>query len=452
MIKFLPLGGADEVGASCFYLYIDGTGIILDSGVHPQKNGIESLPDFELIKDEPIDFVFISHAHQDHIGGLPFLIKRFPHLQIFATKQTAEISLLTLHNSVNLLKESANNFNFPIYTHEEVDLLVRSIKYLKYNEPINLKGMRHANGNFISITFFDAGHILGSASILIEYADKKIFYTGDFRIESQFISNGAAFPKMKIDILITETTYGSTDTKTLGTYESESIRFAKEANKIISRGGSILVPVFSLGKMQEILFMLNMLIKKNQLTEVLVFTGGLSKDISHVYDLNRFIVKRNYPEIELKSIPQENYLLVNEINYFFKNPSIILATSGMILPRTSSFRLTDYWLDNTDSAIFIVGYCAQETPGYTILNSKQCDHIIFNSFERSVKCQIKKFNFPSHSSRESIIALYKIMNPEKLILIHGEESSHQWIGEKALYLNPKTKVFSSTKGKIIILD
>lgn len=452
MIKFLPLGGADEVGASCFYLYIDGTGIVLDCGIHPQKIGLESLPDFDLIKDEPIDFVFISHAHQDHIGALPFLIKRFPHLQIFSTTQTAEIALLTLHNSANLLREEINDETFPIYTHEEVDMLIRSIKFYNYKQQIEISGLCHSNSEKIKVTFYDAGHILGAAAILIEYEGKKMFYTGDFRTEQQFIMNGADFIKTKVDVLITETTYGSTPTEKLETFLSESKRFAKEANKIISSGGSILVPVFALGKMQEILMMIHFLMMKNQLTHVPIYTGGLAKDISHVYDLNKYLVKRNYPDVDLMKIEQKDYNLIKDTNQFFKESCIVLATSGMLLPRTVSFRLAEYWLDNSKSAIFIVGYCSPETPGYALINAKKGQKIIFNSFEKEVKCDIEKFNFPSHTSRNRIVELIKKVSPGKLVLIHGEEDSHKWIGEKALSINPKMNVYSSTKGKQILFD
>ena len=103
MIKFLPLGGAQEIGASCFYLNIDDTGIILDAGLHPRERGINALPDFDLIKNENVDAVLISHAHQDHIAALPFLIRNHPYLQIFCTTQTLEIAEKTLHNSSRIL-------------------------------------------------------------------------------------------------------------------------------------------------------------------------------------------------------------------------------------------------------------------------------------------------------------------------------------------------------------
>jgi len=143
MFSFLPLGGAGEIGASCFYLNIAGTGIILDCGMHPQKTGLEALPAFDLIKDLPIDFVLISHAHQDHLSALPFLVQRHPYIRIITTPQTRALAEITLHDSVSIWKEQINEEEIKIYTHEEIDLLIQSIEYKAYGEDFFVSGYNH---------------------------------------------------------------------------------------------------------------------------------------------------------------------------------------------------------------------------------------------------------------------------------------------------------------------
>ncbi len=460
MIQLLPLGGADEVGASCFYLNIDGTGIILDSGIHPQKKGLDSLPSFEFIEELPVDFVFISHAHQDHIGSLPFLIKKFPHLIIYTTIQTKEIAELTLHNAANILSESTTlwneginkNSNFIPYSHEEIDLLISSIRTVEYNEPVDIEGIRHSGSSKIKVEFYDAGHILGSAGILITYGNVKIFYTGDINLSKQKIMDGADLPEDNINILLTETTYGDTDSKMLSNWQNEQKRFAKEANKILNKGGSILIPVFALGKTQEILAAIHSLVAKGSLTDTIIYTGGLGNQISRVYDKNKYIVKRQNKNFEFSEIEQTDLYSVNELNLFNKKSGIVLASSGMMIKGTKSFELMKYWIKQQDFAIFIVGYMDPETPGYRILNLNKGDKIFLNDKDEIIRCEVKRFYFPSHSKREEIVDIVKKLKPEKVVLIHGEEKAKNWVGQQILSLGNNTKLYSAQKGKLIRLQ
>jgi Cft2 family RNA processing exonuclease len=173
--------------------------------MHPQKTGIDSLPKFELLEDKPTDYVLISHAHQDHLNALPFLIKKFPHLKIFTTPQTRALAELTLHNAISILKRQVNETEFPIYTRDEVDLLIKSINYKSYNEKYLLNSQN--SSSTIEAEFYDAGHIIGSAGIMLRCDDKKIFFTGDINIASQTLLSGAILSSENVDILITETTY-----------------------------------------------------------------------------------------------------------------------------------------------------------------------------------------------------------------------------------------------------
>ncbi|MEW6654616.1 MAG: MBL fold metallo-hydrolase, partial [Bacteroidota bacterium] len=240
MIKFLPLGGAGDIGANSFYLNIFGTGLLLDCGIHPRKKGKDSLPLFGRIKNEPLDFVFISHAHQDHIGALPFLVQEFPHAIIFSTYQTKEIADITLHNAANILAlETIADNELRNYTHEEIDLLVKSIRDVEYLKPIEIKGLRHSLNESIKVTLSDSGHILGAASIIIEIAGEKIVYTGDINLSPQSLMQSADIKLFQNStVLLTETTYGSTESSKLGSWKSEASRFAKSANKILHNGGS----------------------------------------------------------------------------------------------------------------------------------------------------------------------------------------------------------------------
>jgi len=465
MFRFLSLGGGGEIGANCYYLNISGTGIILDCGMHPQKTGLEALPKFDLIKDEPIDYVLISHAHQDHLSSLPFLVQKFPYVKIISTPQTRALAELTLHDSISILKEQLNeNDNFKpeayqppaekIYSHEEIDLLIQSIEYRAYKEEFSLEGYNYNSNSPVKASFHDAGHILGSAGILLEFEGEKIFYSGDIKLDRQLVMNGAQLPSGKVDTIILETTYGSTDSATLFSWEQETERFALEANKILNVGGSILIPVFSLGKTQEVLATIWKLMLGGKLTQTDIYTGGIGKKISRVYDYNRYAVNVQNPEFELKSALQKNLYDVENSENFFKSPCIVLASSGMMLEKTASFKLAKRWIEQENSAIFSVGFMEKSTPGYRFAHAVKGSKIrIYESGkEVEVNCTIKNFRFTSHAKRESLVEIVKRLKPQNVILVHGDASSINWVGASILKNNRGIKVFSAEIGKEMVIS
>ena len=454
MIRFLPLGGAGEIGANCYYLNINGAGIILDCGMHPQKRGLDALPDFNLVKDKPLDHVLITHAHQDHLNSLPFLIKRFPYLKITTTPQTRALSELTLHNAISILNKEVSDEKFEIYSHDEVDLLIKSIDYKSYEEEFYIKGFNNPDDEQVKVKFYDAGHILGSAGIYLNYKGHKIFYTGDINVSSQTLLPGAQLPPEKINTLISETTYGATDSSNIKKWDEETEQFARSLNKVINAGGSILIPVFSLGKMQEIFATILLLMNKNKVTGVDIYTGGIGKKISRAYDYNRFVVNYNQSESVLHDSPQKDIRDVTNYDEFFKFPSIVIASSGMIIESTPSFNLTKRWLRQKDSAIFTVGYMDESTPGYKIANAKKGDRIQLTEADkrREVRCDIKNFNFSAHSKREELINIVDKLKPENVILVHGDEEAIDWMGNATLKRYKGIKVYAASQGKEILFD
>jgi len=452
MIEFLPLGGAGEIGANCYYLNLDGIGIILDCGMHPQKIGLDALPRFDLLSNKPTDYVLISHAHQDHLNALPFLIKKFPHLKIITTPQTRAIAELTLNNAISILKRQVKDEKFEIYSREEVDLLIKSINYKSYNEKFSLSSLKIANET--EAEFFDAGHIIGSAGILLTFNGKKIFFTGDINLSSQTLLPGANLPSEKIDILITETTYGATDSSKMNGWEKEVDRFTASINRVINNGGSVLIPVFALGKLQEMLATIWLQMQKNKITNVDIYTGGIGNKINRVYDYNRYVVNLNYKELSLHEIPQKGLKEIKDFDELFKIPAIVLASSGMMVELTNSFMLAKRWLHKKDSAIFTVGYMDPSTPGSTVASARKGDKIQLTDKDRKqeVKCEIKNFRFSAHSKREELLSLIEILGADNIVLVHGDSEAIDWMGASILKKTPDKKVFAASTGNGIRFD
>lgn len=453
MNQFLSLGGATEIGSSCFYLNLNGTGIVLDCGMHPRKIGIEALPRLEYISDKEIDFAFISHAHHDHIGALPFLVKQHPYVKIFSTPQTKAIAEITLHNTVSILKEQTHNDPiFNPYNHEEIDLLIKSIEYRELENPFEVTAFNSYKKGNIQVRFLDAGHILGSAGIMLEFNESKYFYTGDINLSDQAIIKGAFLGNHKIDTLILETTYGSTDSSFLLNWWTEAKKFSTDANQILENGGSILIPVFSLGKMQEMIATIWHLMDKGMLIKTDIYTGGVGKKINRIYDYNRYVTRRVDKEFEICRVPQKD-IYEEDFNIFRKNPSIVLAPSGMVIEGTLSYKLMQDWLQQDNFAVFIVGYMDPESPGYKIASSRKGDKIILKVDNEpiEIKCSIKKYRFSAHAKREELLDIVGITNPKRVILIHGDNDGINWMGYNILKKYPHIKVHKAEVGKMINL-
>jgi len=323
------------------------------------------------------------------------------------------------------------------------------IDYKECKNQFELNSYHQLKDGKVNCTFYDAGHILGSAGMLLENNGYKIFYTGDINFTSQTLIKGANLPETKIDTLILETTYGATDSNLLLDWNAESFRFAKEANNILNNGGSILIPVFSLGKMQEILATIWLLMQKRKLTAVDIYTGGLGTKINRAYDYNRFVTNRVDEEFELNTIPQKDYYDISNHEEFFKHPCIVLASSGMMIKGTSSFTFAKRWIKQKDSAIFTVGYMDTETPGYIIENSESGDKIQLTDFDEltEVNCTIKNFKFSAHARREDLLKIVEKLKPDNVILTHGDEEALDWMGSSILkkYKNIKVQIAIARK-------
>jgi Cft2 family RNA processing exonuclease len=454
MITLLPLGGANDIGASCYYLNVEGTGLILDCGTHPRKSGIDSLPRFELIKDRHVDVALISHAHQDHIDSLPYLVQHHPYIRIVTTPQTRAVAEVTLHNSVNILQEQLKDeTTIRAYTHEEIDLLIQSIEWQEYRKHFTVNGYRHGSTEPVGASFHDAGHIMGSAGTLVEHHGRSLFYTGDINLDKQSLLAGAVLPDRPVDVVVLECTHGSTDSALLPSRATEQARLATAANRILSRGGSILVPVFALGKMQEMLSMFWKLMEKGAIPKVDLYTGGVGRKLCSIYDKNRFTVAYNDTDFVLSDIPQKDLYDIEQIDDLLRHQSIVLAGSGMMIPNTLSFKLAQRWLTNPKAGIFTVGYMDPGTPGYRVSRSNKGDLIQLTDMHepQNVSCDIDRFRFSAHSNRDGILTIVERLRPSTVVLVHGEHESIDWMGYSIIKQFPRMKLHAAEIGKQITL-
>jgi cleavage and polyadenylation specificity factor subunit 3 len=452
MIQFISLGGANEIGANSYYLNLGGRGILLDAGQHPRRRDDRMFPNVEYIKDRSIDSILVSHAHIDHIGALPFYLKLFPHLRPFMTVPTAYLSQIMLRNSYNLLK-TEYSIELAHYDTTFVDMLFNVTKPYPYHEEFSLVPFQYPNEKPITCTFFEAGHILGSACSLIKYGDLKILYTGDICKANQTLIPGINLPEEKIDILIIEST-SAEDISVKTDRRQMSKEFITAVSGILKSGGSVLIPVFALGKSQEILNILNKAMESNQLPRVDIYTGELHSRVSAVYDIFNYNIPRIEKGLSFKDIEQKSLNRNIQENDFLFTPGIALAPSGMVDKGTLSYELALRMIENEHHAIFFVGYTDPDSPGNAIKTSSAGSSLNSGKFpkELSVNAGINSYRFSAHAGFNDIIDIIMKINPGIVLPVHGSIEGQKRLKERLQELNFKGEIIIPTDGLMLELE
>jgi len=434
-LKFINLTRGIEIGANSYYIEASGHRLVLDCGMHPKNMGEDALPNFKAISDRQLDAILISHSHQDHIGTLPVLMRRQPNARVFMTETTAEIGNALLHNSVNVMtrqREEIGATLYPLFTHRETDRAADFWHLCPMRQRITISGERATEHDADTLTFefFDAGHILGSAGILLRAEGRTIFYTGDVNFDDQTIMSSAIFPEEKIDILIMESTRGDHAKAAHWTRAGEERRLAGAIDGAFRRGACVLIPVFALGKTQEVLAMLYQFRREKLLTDFPIYIGGLSSKMTEIYDRRSHVSRRRLPRLQLMEEVAPFVLNSQTIQDApARSGRIYALSSGMMTPKTLSNIFARRIIGNPRNSIFFVGYADPQSPAGILRDVQPGAEVTLDPDEpaQRVRCHIEQFQFSAHASREALIAYAKKLSPEKIVLVHGDPPAVEWM-------------------------
>jgi Cft2 family RNA processing exonuclease len=437
-LKFINLTRRTEIGANSYFLEIGRHRLVLDCGMHPKNTGEDALPNFKAIANREIEAVLISHAHQDHIGTLPVLMRRFPTARIFMTEATAEIGNVLLHNSVNVMTRQREEIGrtiagiYPLFTHREADHASERWRWCPLRQRISIAGERapHREKETLTFEFFDAGHVLGSTGILLRAEGKTVFYTGDVNFDDQTIMEAATFPDAGIDVLIMECTRGDHPKSAGWTRASEERRLAEAIGKAFERQSCVLIPVFALGKTQEILAMLYKFRRERLLPEFPTYIGGLSSKMTDIYDRRARVTRRQLPRLQLMREAAPFILNDETIRDAPLRPGrIYVLSSGMMIPKTLSNVLADRLIENPQHSIFFVGYASPESPAGLLRETATNGEVVLDPAKppKRVRCSIEEFQFSAHATREALVDYAKRLSPRKIILVHGDPQAVVWM-------------------------
>lgn len=437
-MKFTNLTRQTEIGANSYYLEIGRHRVLLDCGMHPKNTGEDALPNFKTIADREVEAILMSHAHQDHIGTLALAMRRFPNARIFMTEATAEVGSVLLHNSVNVMtrqREEIGELSYPLFTHREIDRASKRWQWYPMRQRISIAGERAAQREKDTLTFefSDAGHVLGSIGVMIRADSQAVFYTGDVNFDDQTIMQAAVFPEEKPDVLIMECTRGDHARPDGWSRASEERRLQEALLAAFERDACVLIPVFALGKTQEILAMLYKFRRQRLLPEFPIYIGGLSSKFTDIYDRRTHTTRRQLPRLKL----------MREVAPFILNDETIrdapvrggrvyVLSSGMMIPKTLSNVFARRIIENPRHSIFFVGYANPESPAGLLREAGEGGEVALDPDKppQRIRCNIEQFQFSAHATRESLIDYARKISPKKILLVHGDPPAVEWMRAK----------------------
>ncbi|MEP6663866.1 MAG: MBL fold metallo-hydrolase, partial [Verrucomicrobiota bacterium] len=453
-MRIVNLNPDSGIGASAWFVDLNGHRILLDAGTHPKLDGRGSLPLYGKIEREDLDAIALTHCHHDHVGSLPVALRHFPKAHVMMTDLSHKIIERVLHNSVNVMMRQRDELGireYPLYTHDEVEEIAERFQDFKYNREIEWAAYTKSRSGFTSPTleFFDAGHALGSAGILLRSQNQSVFYTGDVCFHDQTILRKARFEKIKADVLIMETTRGNREVPKDFTRGAEVERLAAAIRRVLERKGSVLIPTFALGRTQEILAQLSLMMAAGKLVHQPIYIGGLGRVFTELYDLE---AHRTHRQLEKLKLTQALNLVVPERNQVqnmrLGGGKLFVITAGMMTEQTPAHELALRMVEDEKQAIFFVGYADPSTPGGRLKAAKQGEKFMFSASggELTKRCEVQDFDLTAHANRDELLDFVGQVSPHTVLLGHGEEDARQWFEQQINLRWPNIKVIQPQPG------
>lgn len=423
-IKVVPLGAGQDVGRSCILLTIGGRNIMLDCGMHMGFNDDRRFPDFTYInKNGPLteflDCIIISHFHLDHCGALPFMSEMVGYEgPIYMTHPTKAICPILLEDYRKITVERKGEQNF--FTSEMIKSCMKKVIAVNLHQTVQVD-------EELEIKAYYAGHVLGAAMFHIKVGNQSVVYTGDYNMTPDRHLGSAWIDKCRPDILISESTYATTIRDSKRCRERD---FLKKVHDTIDKGGKVLIPVFALGRAQELCILLETYWDRMNLKVPIYFSIGLTEKATNYYKL--FITWTNQ---KIKNtFVQRNMFEFQHIKPFDRvyidmpGPMVVFATPGM-LHGGLSLQIFKKWCVSENNTVIMPGYCVSGTVGWKILNGQR--KIEFDNRQTvEVKMTVQYMSFSAHADAKGIMQLIRQSEPKNIVLVHGEAVKMEFLTKK----------------------
>ncbi len=429
-VRLTFLGGAREVGRSCIFLQTPESRVLLDCGINVAATDQDAYP----VLDAPefdikrLDAVICSHAHLDHSGFISWLYHMGYRGPTYCTPPTRDISALLALDYISVAVKEAKK---GIYNSTDVKEMVKHTICLDYNEVTDITPD-------LRITFYNAGHVLGSAQTHIHIGNglHNFLYTGDMKFAKTRLLDEASTSFPRLETVLVESTYGSKEDILQSRKEAED-EFLKAITDAIARGGKVLVPVLGVGRAQEVMVLVHDAIKRGIIGNIPVYVQGMVWDVTAIHTaypdyLNRDIKKAIFhrdqnpfldPMFRQVAGMKEQREVIEEAG-----PCLILATSGMLQGGASVSYFKEL-ADNPKNMLILVSYQGKNTLGNRVQSG---DKEIIMQNGGSGKPEVIKVNLEirriegmtGHSTRNQLTSfIYNLdPKPKRVIVNHGESS------------------------------
>lgn len=429
-------GAAGKVTGSKHLLEINQQRILLDCGFFqglPDVNERNrSLP----FPPESVDAVVLSHAHIDHCGMLPMLVKRGFSGPIYASRATCDVAVLMLKDMAKIQEQDANyrqahkigapDDRVSLFGLKDVDAVGRRMVPVEYQR---IKEGWTELSQGLRIKLYDAGHILGSAITVVEAVEgkgvKRVVYTGDIGPRGLPLLFDPQIPGDEAGVLITETTYGSRKHEDLqGSIE----RLAKAVNKVVARGGKLIVPAFSLGRTQALVYILHKLSDEGRIPQFPIYVDSpLAVNLTEIYLQHRQDYdaetwedfKHSGKPLDFKGLKYISEAEDSKKLNCSVGPFMVISGSGMMTAGRIVHHLI-HGLQEEKNGVFITGYMAEGTTGRQILDGDKWVEVMERRV--GVKAEVFLFNeFSAHADRVELQEFAEgIKGLKQMFLVHGE--------------------------------
>ncbi|KAK2958580.1 putative Cleavage and polyadenylation specificity factor subunit 3 [Blattamonas nauphoetae] len=432
------LGAGQEVGRSCILLKCCGRRILLDCGIHPAKEGVESYPTWDPVEEDlhKLDMVLISHFHLDHSAALPMFVKRFSSFKgpIIMNPATKDFCHIVLGDYVKVSSGC-------LYDEADIATALDRVTCVDYHEVIEYKG--------IKIVGYNAGHVLGATMWSVTVNGCECLYTGDFSLHEDRLLKGAEIPPTSPDILIMESTYGERQHDSRLQRER---RFTHTVTKILEGGGRVLIPVFALGRAQEILLILNDYWERNKkmqqhpiyyvsslaskalplfrryanmLNDDFNGTATFGGTLGDPFDVDEKLKTNHYKNQETLSIDgllsfRHVKMLEESADFQDLKPCVVLGSPGM-MQNGFTKELFERWAPGQQNGVVLTGYTVEGTPAHEL--HKNAGAIMTDSGQQKpLKLRAEFISFSAHSDFAQSTEFLSRMNPRFCVLVHGNET------------------------------